>query len=215
MSAPTLQYPPELLFLICAHVYYSSLPPAEPSLDPLILKDYGTPTGLPSAIPASHWAEPVARRALANLCLVNRAWYEAAKPWLWTKLALLHIAILIVPDRSQGLKYAYLVAGCPLLKRLLGIMTKKKPKRSWATLCKPRRKQPYLRPILRCSTMETGRSFGSKIFSRPGALTPAFLSSCFPRSHPATQVQDGSDPRARVLPAGNSCVRSMMLSERP
>ena len=85
MSAPTLHYPPELLFLICAHVYYSSLFPAESSLDPLILKDYGTPTSLPSTIPASHWPEPVARHALANLCLVNRAWYEAAKPWLWTK----------------------------------------------------------------------------------------------------------------------------------
>jgi hypothetical protein len=80
-----LQYPPELLYHICAYVYSSSLQPAESSLDPLILKDYGAPTSLPSTIPGGHWPEPVARQTLANLCLVNHAWYNAAKPWLWTK----------------------------------------------------------------------------------------------------------------------------------
>ncbi|KAF5371813.1 hypothetical protein D9615_009559 [Tricholomella constricta] len=85
-TADSQQYPPELLFVICAYVYSSCLHPAQPSLDPLIQKDYGVPTALPSSIPASNWPEPVARRTLANLCLVNHAWYEAAKPWLWTKV---------------------------------------------------------------------------------------------------------------------------------
>ncbi|KAG6865717.1 hypothetical protein C0991_012363 [Blastosporella zonata] len=81
-----LQYPSELLDVICACVYSSCLQPAEPSLDPLIQKDYGAPTALPSSLPGGSWPEPVARQTLANLCLVNHAWYEAAKPWLWTKV---------------------------------------------------------------------------------------------------------------------------------
>ncbi|KAF9468146.1 hypothetical protein BDZ94DRAFT_1184546 [Collybia nuda] len=80
------QQPAELLSVICAHVYSSCLQPSEPSLDPLIATDYGIPTALPSSLPAGNWPEPVARRTLANLCLVNHSWYEAAKPWLWTKL---------------------------------------------------------------------------------------------------------------------------------
>ncbi|KAF8896267.1 hypothetical protein BD779DRAFT_1494941 [Infundibulicybe gibba] len=71
-----IQYPPELLFAICAHIYAACLPSAEPSLDPLIVKDYGAPTAHPSALPPGNWAEPVARKTLANLCL----------PWLWHKL---------------------------------------------------------------------------------------------------------------------------------
>lgn len=79
-------YPPELLYVICAHVYASCLLPDEPSLDPLIVTDHRAPTAHPSAVPAGYWPEPVARRTLASLCLVNHAWFEAAKPWLWHKL---------------------------------------------------------------------------------------------------------------------------------
>ncbi|RDB26285.1 hypothetical protein Hypma_006502 [Hypsizygus marmoreus] len=86
INTGTRQYPPELLFVICAYVYSSCLPAAESSLDPLILREYGIPTALPSSIPPGNWPEPIARRTLASLCLVNHAWYEAAKPWLWTKL---------------------------------------------------------------------------------------------------------------------------------
>ncbi|KAF8071717.1 hypothetical protein FPV67DRAFT_1482419 [Lyophyllum atratum] len=85
-TADSRQYPSELLFAICAHVYSFCLHPADPSLDPLIHKDYGIPTAHPSSLPGSSWPEPLARRTLANLCLVNHAWYEAAKPWLWTKI---------------------------------------------------------------------------------------------------------------------------------
>ncbi|KAG6816294.1 hypothetical protein H0H87_007177 [Tephrocybe sp. NHM501043] len=81
-----LQYPSELCDVICASVYSSCLQPSEPSLDPLIQKDYGAPTALPSSLPGSSWPEPVARQTLANLCLVNHVWYQAAKPWLWTKV---------------------------------------------------------------------------------------------------------------------------------
>lgn len=37
-------------------------------------------------MPPASWPEPVARRTLAQLCLVSHAWYDAAKPWLWDKL---------------------------------------------------------------------------------------------------------------------------------
>ncbi|PFH53064.1 hypothetical protein AMATHDRAFT_55406 [Amanita thiersii Skay4041] len=79
-------YPQDLLDAICAHIYYSGLPSPVSSLDPLIINDYGVPTALPSSLPPANWSEPVTRRTLANLCLTNRAWYTAAKPWLWMKL---------------------------------------------------------------------------------------------------------------------------------
>ena len=86
VSHTEIQYPPELLYAICAHVYASGLLPDEPPLDPLVIDgDHGAPTAHPTSYPPGYWPEPVARRTLANLCLVNHAWYEAAKPWLWHK----------------------------------------------------------------------------------------------------------------------------------
>ncbi|KAJ3776059.1 hypothetical protein FB446DRAFT_722641 [Lentinula raphanica] len=79
-------YPLELLSRICAHVYSACLPPVETSLDPLIVTQHGVPVSLPSTLPPSHWPEQDSRQTLASLCLVNRSWYEAAKPWLWRKL---------------------------------------------------------------------------------------------------------------------------------
>ncbi|EMD34139.1 hypothetical protein CERSUDRAFT_159603 [Gelatoporia subvermispora B] len=79
-------YPPELLSAICARIYDAALPPPVPSLDPLLNSDGSIPTSLPSSYPPAHWTDALARRTLANLCLVNRAWYEAAKPWLWRKV---------------------------------------------------------------------------------------------------------------------------------
>jgi hypothetical protein len=81
-----LEYPPELLSLICAYVYVASIPSRVSSLDPLCLLEAGIPTGLPSSYPPSSWSEPIARKTLANLTLVNRAWSEAARPWLWRKI---------------------------------------------------------------------------------------------------------------------------------
>lgn len=80
------QYPPELLFTICEYVYAAALPQSTSSLDPIALGDYVAPTALPSSMPPSNFPEPVVRRTLANLCLVNRAWYDAAKPWLWRRI---------------------------------------------------------------------------------------------------------------------------------
>ncbi|CAA7267141.1 unnamed protein product [Cyclocybe aegerita] len=80
-------FPPELLYAVCAHVYASCLLPEKPSLDPLMTNPDGlVPTGHPTSYPAGYTPEPVTRRTLANLCLVNHAWYGAAKPWLWRKL---------------------------------------------------------------------------------------------------------------------------------
>ncbi|OJA14122.1 hypothetical protein AZE42_05039 [Rhizopogon vesiculosus] len=85
--AAVLQYPPELLFTICEYIYAAGLPPsATSSLDPLAIGEYGAPTALPSSMPPANWSEPVARKTLSRLCLVNHAWYEAARPWLWHKL---------------------------------------------------------------------------------------------------------------------------------
>ena len=85
-SNAVLDYPPELLFAFCAQVYSAGLPAPSPSLDPLILNDYGIPTSLPSSVPAGNWSEQLSRHTLASLCLVNHAWYDAAKPWLWRRL---------------------------------------------------------------------------------------------------------------------------------
>jgi hypothetical protein len=94
------QYPPELLYTICAHIYASCLLPDEPSLDPLIqvVTDHRAPTAHPSSIPAGYWPEPVARRTLASLCLVNHAWFEAAKPWLWHKYVMSSILCIFFAE---------------------------------------------------------------------------------------------------------------------
>ncbi|KAJ7227128.1 hypothetical protein GGX14DRAFT_628320, partial [Mycena pura] len=82
----TDRFPPELRLAVCAYIHSSCIPSPIPSLDPLVVDHHGVPTSLPSSIPPAFWPEPVARRTLAQLCLVNRAWYDAAKPWLWDKL---------------------------------------------------------------------------------------------------------------------------------
>lgn len=81
-----IQHPPELLLLICAHIYSFGLPAPSSSLDPVVTGDYGVPAALPSSLPAGNWSEPVTRKTLATLCLVNHSWYDAAKPWLWQKV---------------------------------------------------------------------------------------------------------------------------------
>jgi hypothetical protein len=81
-----IQHPPELLLLICAHIYSAGLPASSSSLDPLVTKEYGVPTAFPSSLPPSNWWEPTVRKTLSTLCLVNHSWYEAAKPWLWQKV---------------------------------------------------------------------------------------------------------------------------------
>ncbi|KZT29879.1 hypothetical protein NEOLEDRAFT_1106557 [Neolentinus lepideus HHB14362 ss-1] len=74
-SSATNPFPPELLISVCAHVYRAGIPPLEPSLDPL-----------PAIASFTNWPEHVARKTLRSLSLTNRAWHEAAKPWLWRKV---------------------------------------------------------------------------------------------------------------------------------
>jgi len=81
-----IQHPPELLLLICAHIYSAGLPAPSSSLDPQVTQEYGVPTALPSSLPPGNWSEPTVRKTLSTLCLVNHLWYEAAKPWLWQKV---------------------------------------------------------------------------------------------------------------------------------
>ncbi|KAF8273269.1 hypothetical protein EI94DRAFT_1676809 [Lactarius quietus] len=81
-----MEYPPELISLICAHVYDCAIPSRVPSLDPLYLLEAGVPTGSPSSYPPPNWQEPIARKTLSSLMLVNHAWSEAARPWLWRKI---------------------------------------------------------------------------------------------------------------------------------
>jgi hypothetical protein len=86
MSSCVASYPPDLLYAICAAVYSAALPPPVSSLDPLLPQSKAVPTSLPSSHPPPNWPEPLARKTLSNLCLVNKVWYEAAKPWLYRKI---------------------------------------------------------------------------------------------------------------------------------
>lgn len=83
---PANDYPPELLYAICAAVHDAALPPPSPSLDPLYVADGPAPAALPSAHPPAAWKAHVSRRTLASLCLVSKSWYEAARPWLWRRV---------------------------------------------------------------------------------------------------------------------------------
>ncbi|KAF5342538.1 hypothetical protein D9611_001549 [Ephemerocybe angulata] len=62
-----VDFPSEILYAICAQVYAAGLPPLETS-------------------PPASWSEAESRYTLANCCLINHSWYEAAKPWLWHRL---------------------------------------------------------------------------------------------------------------------------------
>src|ERR1700722_5485890 len=85
--AVQFHFPPELILAICAFVRSSGFPAPAPSLDPLVLSaGNGSPTTSSPSAPAESWSEPIARLTLANLCLVNHAWYAGAKPWLWRKV---------------------------------------------------------------------------------------------------------------------------------
>lgn len=92
-------YPSELLDAICSHIYDAGTPPAQSSLDPLVTTVVGVPVAQPSSSPQPHWPEPLVRRTLASLCLVNHTWFEAAKPWLWRRyvVSLPESSILFLP----------------------------------------------------------------------------------------------------------------------
>ncbi|KAF9649863.1 hypothetical protein BDM02DRAFT_3094049 [Thelephora ganbajun] len=77
--------PQELLEAVCTHIFYAGIPSFTTSLDPLIGAP-NPPTALPNSFPAASWTDHTVRKTLASLCLVNKVWYDAAKPWLWRRL---------------------------------------------------------------------------------------------------------------------------------
>ncbi|KAF8525836.1 hypothetical protein BU17DRAFT_40991 [Hysterangium stoloniferum] len=79
-------YSPDLLYAICSAVYHAALPPPVPSLDPMVSQSNSNPIALPSSYPPPNWPEPLARKTLHSLCLLNKAWHDAAKPWLYRKV---------------------------------------------------------------------------------------------------------------------------------
>lgn len=87
---PRTHYPIDVLESIASAVYAAALPSTVTSLDPLYplssTSDPTPPTALPSTCPGGHWPEPVSRTTLATLCLVNKDFREAARPWLWRRL---------------------------------------------------------------------------------------------------------------------------------
>ncbi|THH30278.1 hypothetical protein EUX98_g3904 [Antrodiella citrinella] len=86
MSSAVVFYPPELLSVICAYICAAGQLPPTPSLDPLVPAKDIIPTSFPSSYPPSNWTDATVRHTLANLSLVNHAWYEAAKPFLWRQV---------------------------------------------------------------------------------------------------------------------------------
>lgn len=90
MEQTSLSYPNEILYAICGVIFAASEPATEPSLDPLLhvdlIQNTPPPTGVPSSLPSATWPEPITRKTLASLCLVNKSWHSAARPWLWRKI---------------------------------------------------------------------------------------------------------------------------------
>lgn len=79
-------FPQELLGAVCQHIFYAGIPSFTPSLDPLVGGASNPPTSIPNSFPAASWTDHSVRKTLASLCVVNKAWYFAAKPWLWRRL---------------------------------------------------------------------------------------------------------------------------------
>lgn len=90
MKPTSVSYPNEILYAVCGVIFAASEPATEPSLDPLLhiepSPNAPPPSGLPSSLPPATWPEPITRKTLASLCLVNKAWNSAARPWLWRKI---------------------------------------------------------------------------------------------------------------------------------
>jgi len=83
------EYPSEVLEAITFAVYLAAEPQFPSSLDPLFTPDTPTPTPPPTSLPSSwpppSWTEERSRTTLKNLCTVSRAFYAAAKPYVWRR----------------------------------------------------------------------------------------------------------------------------------
>jgi hypothetical protein len=83
----TCEYPPEVLEAIACAVYLAAEPQLPSSLDPIFASDAQTPlpTGLPSSWPQARCAMEQSRTTLKDLCTVSRAFYAAARPYVWRR----------------------------------------------------------------------------------------------------------------------------------
>jgi hypothetical protein len=81
------EYPSEVLEAVAYSVYLAAEPQLPTSLDPIFTPDIPTPapTRLPSSWPPPSWVEERSRTTLKNLCTVSRAFYAAAKPYVWRR----------------------------------------------------------------------------------------------------------------------------------
>lgn len=81
------EYPSEVLEAIAYAVYLAAEPQLPSSLDPVLAPSAPTPapTSLPSSWPPPSWTEERSRTTLKNLCNVSRAFYAAAKPYVWRR----------------------------------------------------------------------------------------------------------------------------------
>ena len=65
---------------------YKSYPCSVIAFLPQHVLDISATSRAPSSLPQANWPEHTVRATLATLCLVNHAWYESAKPWLWQNI---------------------------------------------------------------------------------------------------------------------------------
>jgi hypothetical protein len=83
----TREYPPEVLEAITYAVYLAAKSHHPTSLDPIFAPATPTPapTGLPSSWPPPSWTKERSAVTLKNLCAVSRAFYAAARPYVWRR----------------------------------------------------------------------------------------------------------------------------------
>jgi len=74
------------LGLCCAHIFDAGIPSFAPSLDPLLSGASHPPTAVLNLFSPTSWTDHSVRKTLASLCMANKLWYDAAKPWLWRRL---------------------------------------------------------------------------------------------------------------------------------
>ena len=81
----TGQFPPEVLDAIAYAVYLAAELQLPSSLDPILTLNTPTlaPTGLTSSWPPPSWSKEWPKRTLKSLCSVSRAFFAAARPYVW------------------------------------------------------------------------------------------------------------------------------------
>lgn len=83
----TGHFPPEVLDAIAYAVYLAAELQLPSSLDPVLTLNTPTlaPTGLTSSWPPPSWSKEWPKRTLKNLCSVSRAFFAAARPYVWRR----------------------------------------------------------------------------------------------------------------------------------